>query len=83
MENKTIKITIYDGDFKATSNVDVDEYLRLKKSYGISIVDSAVDGLLHTIKKRNSMNNQEFFDEIDKLNNIVDDKMEEQTIINK
>ena len=51
MENLTIKITISDNEKEIkVSNINVDDYQKIKDLHGISLVDEMVGELLSTIE---------------------------------
>jgi len=51
MENLTIKITISDNEKEIkVSNINVNDYQKIKDLHGISLVDEMVNELLSTIE---------------------------------
>ena len=51
MSNLKIEIVITDGEKKAKTTVDVNDYITLKQLHGVSLLDEQVDILLEEIKK--------------------------------
>jgi hypothetical protein len=51
MNNLKIEITITDGEKKAKTTVDVNNYQMMKELHGVSLLDEQVNILLEEIKK--------------------------------